>query len=104
MASLGYVRNALGACSLAILDVATNGSSIILSAILPCFTQTGVLGAIMLKTKEEKVRTISMPAFISSIFGVTEPAIYGVTLPMKTPFYISCGVSGLMGRHDGPRY
>ncbi|MFR3959868.1 MAG: hypothetical protein ACLTZB_00755 [Streptococcus salivarius] len=38
-----------------------------------------------------------MPAFISSIFGVTEPAIYGVTLPMKTPFYISCGVSGLMG-------
>ena len=81
-----------------ILDVATNGSSIILSAaILPCFTQTGVLGAIMLKTKEEKVRTISMPAFISSIFGVTEPAIYGVSLPMKTPFYISCGVSGLMG-------
>ena len=83
---------------LAILDVATNGSSSILSAALfPCFTQTGVLGAIMLKTKEEKVRTISMPAFISSIFGVTEPAIYGVTLPMKTPFYISCGVSGLMG-------
>ena len=83
---------------LAILDVATNGSSTILSAaILPCFTQTGVLGAIMLKTKEEKVRTISMPAFISSIFGVTEPAIYGVSLPMKTPFYISCGVSGLMG-------
>ena len=83
---------------LAILDVATNGSSTILSAaILPCFTQTGVLGAIMLKTKEEKVRTISMPAFISSIFGVTEPAIYGVTLPMKIPFYISCGVSGLMG-------
>ena len=83
---------------LAILDVATNGSSTILSAaILPCFTQTGVLGAIMLKTKEEKVRTISMPGFISSIFGVTEPAIYGVTLPMKTPFYISCGVSGLMG-------
>ena len=83
---------------LAISDVATNGSSSILSAaLLPCFTQTGVLGAIMLKTKEEKVRTISMPAFVSYIFGVTEPAIYGVTLPMKTPFYISCGVSELMG-------
>lgn len=83
---------------LAISDVATNGSLNILSAaLLLCFTQTGVLGAIMLKTKEEKVRTISMPAFVSSIFGVTEPAIYGVTLPMKTPFYISCGVSELMG-------
>ena len=63
---------------LAISDVATNGSlSILSAALLPCFTQTGVLGAIMLKTKEEKVRTISMPAFVSSIFGVTEPAIYG---------------------------
>ena len=51
----------------------------------------------MLKTKEEKVRIISMQAFVSSIFGVTEPAIYGMTLPMKTPFYISCGVSELMG-------
>ena len=56
----------------------------------------------MLKTKEEKVRTISMPAFISSIFGVTEPAIYGVTLPMKTPFYISCGSFRTYGGcHDG---
>lgn len=56
---------------LAISDVATNGSSSILSAaLLPCFTQTGVLVAIMLKTKEEKVRTISMPAFVSSILGL----------------------------------
>ncbi|MGZ7145092.1 PTS beta-glucoside transporter subunit IIABC, partial [Streptococcus pyogenes] len=37
------------------------------------------------------------PAFISSIFGVTEPAIYGVTLPMKTPFYISCTVAAAIG-------
>ena len=84
---------------LAILDVATNGSSTILSAaILPCFTQTGVLGAIMLKTKEEK-SPYHLYASLHFIYflGVTEPAIYGVTLPMKTPFYISCGVSGLMG-------
>ena len=83
---------------LGILEVTTKGqSTILLAALLPCFTQTGVLGAIMLKTKEDKVRTISMPAFISSIFGVTEPAIYGVTLPMKVPFYISCVVSGFLG-------
>ena len=69
----------------------------LVAACLPNFTQTGVLGAIMLKTKEQKVRTISTPAFISSIFGVTEPAIYGVKLPMRIPFYISCGVSGIIG-------
>ncbi|MEI4337820.1 beta-glucoside-specific PTS transporter subunit IIABC [Streptococcus suis] len=83
---------------LAIMQVASNGmSSILVPALLPNFTQTGVLLAIMLKTKESKVKTVAMPAFVSSIFGVTEPAIYGVTLPMKTPFFISCAVSGVIG-------
>ncbi|MBY5022414.1 beta-glucoside-specific PTS transporter subunit IIABC [Streptococcus suis] len=83
---------------LAIMQVASNGmSSILIPALLPNFTQTGVLLAIMLKTKESKVKTVSMPALVSSIFGVTEPAIYGVTLPMKTPFFISCAVSGVIG-------
>ncbi|HFI0399931.1 TPA: beta-glucoside-specific PTS transporter subunit IIABC [Streptococcus suis] len=83
---------------LAIMQVASNGmSAILVPALLPNFTQTGVLLAIMLKTKESKVKTVAMPAFVSSIFGVTEPAIYGVTLPMKTPFFISCAVSGVIG-------
>ncbi|MBY0752959.1 beta-glucoside-specific PTS transporter subunit IIABC [Streptococcus sp. 2018037] len=85
---------------MAILEFSQNGSSVILAAaLLPCFTQTGVLGAILLKTKEEKVKSVAMPAFISSIFGVTEPAIYGITLPMKTPFYISCVVSAIVGAY-----
>ena len=83
---------------LAIMDIATNGmSSILIPAALPNFTQTGTLLAIMLKTKEKKVKSVAAPAFISSIFGVTEPAIYGVTLPMRIPFYISCLVSGVIG-------
>ncbi|MFI3066970.1 beta-glucoside-specific PTS transporter subunit IIABC [Streptococcus suis] len=83
---------------LAIMQVASNGmSSILVPALLPNFTQTGVLLAIMLKIKESKVKTVSMPALVSSVFGVTEPAIYGVTLPMKTPFFISCAVSGVIG-------
>lgn len=98
MASIGYVWSSLGTSTSCYLDVATNGvSALLVAAALPNFTQTGVLAAIMLKTKEEKVRTIAMPAFISSIFGVTEPAIYGVTLPMRIPFYISCLVSGFIG-------
>ncbi|HHT7805873.1 TPA: beta-glucoside-specific PTS transporter subunit IIABC [Streptococcus suis] len=83
---------------LAILQFSQNGwSNILLAAALPNFTQTGVLLAIMMKTKESKVKSVAMPAFISSIFGVTEPAIYGITLPMKTPFYISCAVSAVIG-------
>jgi len=68
------------------------------------FAQTGVVLAVLLKTKNAKLRSIAIPAFISGIFGVTEPAIYGVTLPRKKPFIISCigaavggGITGLMG-------
>ncbi|MCM3701338.1 beta-glucoside-specific PTS transporter subunit IIABC [Paenibacillus macerans] len=54
------------------------------------FAQIGVVLAIMLKTRSAKLRSLSIPAFISGIFGVTEPAIYGITLPRKKPFILSC--------------
>lgn len=70
--------------SLAIMNITINGYSCYsFGSCLLNFTQTCVLEAIILKTKEPKVRTISTPAFISSVFGVTEPDNYGVTLPMK---------------------
>ena len=68
------------------------------------FAQTGVVGAVLLKTKNSKLKSLCVPAFISGIFGVTEPAIYGITLPRKKPFILSCiagslggGILGLMG-------
>lgn len=87
-----------GLVPIAIMDLTHHGHSVFLTAsTLPCFTQTGVLAAIWLKTKEKKVKEGIMPTIISSIFGVTEPAIYGYTLPMKTPFIVSCLVSGIVG-------
>ncbi|MDF9842250.1 MULTISPECIES: beta-glucoside-specific PTS transporter subunit IIABC [unclassified Paenibacillus] len=68
------------------------------------FAQTGVVLAILLRTKNIKLKSLSIPAVISGIFGVTEPAIYGITLPRKKPFILSCiaagvggGIIGLMG-------
>lgn len=64
-----------------------------------CFAQIGVVLAIYLKTKNQKLKSIALPAFISGIFGVTEPAIYGVTLPRMKMFVISCiggAISGLV--------
>jgi len=54
------------------------------------FAQTAVVFAIWLKTKDKKLKAIALPAWISGIFGVTEPAIYGVTLPRIKFFVISC--------------
>lgn len=60
------------------------------------FAQTGAIIGVMLKTKEQKVKTLSIPAIISGLFGVTEPAIYGISLPLKKPFIISC-IGGALG-------
>lgn len=62
-----------------------------------CFTQVAVLAAIIIKTKDRGLRTTSISALFSGIFGITEPAIYGVTLPLKKPFIISCIMSGIAG-------
>lgn len=61
------------------------------------FAQIGVVLAILVKTKNKKLKAISIPAFISGIFGVTEPAIYGITLPRKKMFVLSCIIAGIGG-------
>ncbi|MFV0555975.1 MAG: glucose PTS transporter subunit IIA, partial [Lactovum sp.] len=61
------------------------------------FAQTGMVFAIWLKTKNKKLKNIAFPAWISGIFGVTEPAIYGVTLPKMKYFIMTCIVSGIGG-------
>lgn len=72
------------------------------------FSQTAVVLAIFLKTKDKKLKSLAFPAFVSGVCGVTEPAIYGITLPKKLPFYISCVVSaiggGLMGAFGVTKY
>lgn len=54
------------------------------------FAQIGAVLAVWIKTKNKKLKSMSIPAFISGFFGVTEPSIYGITLPLKTPFIMSC--------------
>lgn len=54
------------------------------------FAQIGVVLAMYLRSKDEDFKSIALPAFISGIFGVTEPAIYGVTLPRIKMFVLSC--------------
>lgn len=40
---------------------------------------------------------MAIPAAISAFAGVTEPAIYGITLPKKKPFYMTCVISAITG-------
>lgn len=65
------------------------------------FATSGVVLAIFYKTKNKQLKELALPNFISGIFGVTEPAIYGITLPLKKPFIISCIVGGIVGGYYG---
>jgi beta-glucoside PTS system EIICBA component len=70
---------------------------VLATTVMVCFAQIGAVLAVMLKTKDKKLKSLTVPAFISGIFGVTEPAIYGVTLPLKKPFIMSCIGGGVGG-------
>ncbi|MDN4620906.1 beta-glucoside-specific PTS transporter subunit IIABC [Paenibacillus sp. PsM32] len=56
------------------------------------FAQTGASLGVMLKTKNKKLKTLAGSATLSALFGITEPAVYGVTLPLKRPF-----IAGIIG-------
>ena len=65
------------------------------------FATSAVVLAIFFKTKDKKLKEMALPNFISGIFGVTEPAIYGIILPLKKPFIISCIAGGIGGGFYG---
>lgn len=87
-----------GLMPLCMINYATLGYDMLLTPIfIPSFTQAGAVLALYNRSKDAKTRDIALPAFISALFGITEPAIYGVTLPKKKPFVISCIVSAIGG-------
>ena len=86
-----------GIIPIAINNVMTLGFDPILAAVFAVsFAQTGAIIAVYLKTKDQKIKSLAIPAIISGFFGVTEPAIYGISLPLKKPFIMSC-IAGAIG-------
>lgn len=55
-----------------------------------------VLGYLLRHKKELKVREMCVPSFISVLFGITEPAIFGVNLRYKYPLIGGC-IGGALG-------
>lgn len=83
-------------------NLAVLGFDAVLSGREVCtFAQTAATMAIFFKTKDQKLKQIALPAAIIGFFGTTEPCIYGVTLPKKKPFVISCIASAIGGGFVG---
>lgn len=56
-----------------------------------------VLGYLFLNWKNKKVRELTIPAFTSTLFGISEPAIFGVTLRNRYAFVAGCLASAIAG-------
>lgn len=83
-------------------NMVTYGFDNVMMPFFACtFATSAVVLAIFLKTKDKKLKEMCIPNFISGIFGVTEPAIYGILVPLKKPFIISCIAGGIGGAFYG---
>ncbi|MDW6091792.1 beta-glucoside-specific PTS transporter subunit IIABC [Vibrio rhizosphaerae] len=87
-----------GFVTLFINDLSILGRSYLKAATGPAvFSQSGALLAVMFRTKDEKMKALAGAAFITSLFGITEPGVYGVTLKLKKPFICAVIAAGCGG-------
>lgn len=87
-----------GLIPIAINNISVLGydSVMVLGMATPFATAGAVLGVII-RSKSSDVRVLGIPAFISSLFGISEPSLYGITLPRKKPFYATLFASSVGG-------
>lgn len=58
--------------------------------------QTAACFGVFLKSKNSEIKNVAVSSAATGLFGITEPAIYGVTLRFKKPFICAC-IGGAVG-------
>ena len=58
--------------------------------------QAGAVLGVFIKARNKKTKNMALSAGVTGIFGITEPAIYGVNLRFKKPFICGC-IAGAIG-------
>lgn len=71
-----------------IADVATTGGSFIfITASMNNVAQGAAVLATFMLTKNQKLKSLCLPSGASALLGITEPAMFGVNLRLKYPFF-----------------
>ena len=65
----------------------TGGSFIFTTASMNNVAQGAAVLAVLFLTKDQKQKSICSASGVSALLGITEPAMFGVTLKLKYPFY-----------------
>lgn len=83
----------------AIQSLQTVGYDIVLlpANLIHNVAQAGAAFAVAVKSKNKNVRSTAISTGVSAIFGITEPAMYGVNLKYKKPFYAVMISGGIVG-------
>jgi PTS system beta-glucosides-specific IIC component len=74
-----------------------NVSAVFAYSQIAVIAQLGAVLAIAIRIKNSERRSAAFAAGIGGIFGITEPIIYGFTLPKKKPFFIACIFGAVFG-------
>ena len=78
-------------------NFANFGHDTLLPLLMPAVLgQAGATLGVFLRAREAKLKAVAGSAFTASLFGITEPAVYGVTLPRRRPFIFGC-IGGALG-------
>lgn len=87
---------------IAMNNITVSGHDTILALMGPAvFAQAGAAFAVMLKSKNGAFRSVCASAVLSALFGITEPAMFGVNLPRKKPMVAVCIAGGIGGMIAG---
>lgn len=79
-----------------IAESATTGGSFIFStASMNNVAQGAAVLAVLMLTKNQKMKSICSASGVSALLGITEPAMFGVTLKLRYPFYAAMIGSGV---------
>ena len=81
--------------------VATGGDTLIfVSQVCSNVAQGGASLAVAVRSKDKNMKQLASASGISALMGITEPALYGVTLKLKRPVVaaaIAAGIGGIVG-------
>lgn len=86
-----------GLVPLMINNLAVLGHDSMLPMLLPAVMgQVGAALGVFLRSRDARQKMLAGSSVTAGIFGITEPAVYGVNLPLRRPFIFGC-VAGAIG-------
>lgn len=86
-----------GLVPIALNNLAQNGAdTMVPMSLAAVLAQSGAALAVFFKAKDKKLKSLAGSGSLTALFGITEPTVYGVTLPLKKPFIFAC-IAGAIG-------